>query len=126
LGFYLVVALISVAFYYSLRFTNNKLKQLAGGHYFIDNSVLKFESLTGLTRAFKLEEIVVIHKKYAGAMVVKGNSWTKLNYIRPKRGNSYQLGGSNTIFIPTITTNYTDLIGKINHAAPNVMKLGRY
>lgn len=119
----IVTVIISAAFYIGLRLANDKLKQLSNGEYFIDNSLLKFEGAGSLTRVFKLEEVVVIHKKYSGTLVVKGNGWTKFNYIRPKRTNSYQVGGLDIIFIPTITSNYTDLVDTIKQTAQNAMKL---
>ena len=124
--FWLIIiatVIISVAFYFGLNQVNDKLKQTSNGQYFIDHQTLKFETIDSLTREFKLEEIAVIHKKYSGTMIVKGNVWTKFNYFRPKKTSLYQIGGLDIIFIPTITSNYTDLVDNIKQAAPNAMKL---
>lgn len=119
----IATVVIAVAFYFSLRHANDTLRQFADGQFYIDNSVLKFITTNSLTRQFNLDEIAVIHKKYSGTIVVKGNGWTKFNYIRPKRTNSYQAGGLDVIFIPTITSNYTDLVDTIRQTAINAMKL---
>ena len=119
----IVTVIISVAFYVGLRLANEKLKQLSSGQYLIDNSLLKFEGNESLTREFKLDEIAIIHKKFSGTLVIKGSGWTKFNYIRPKRTNSYQVGGLDIIFIPTITSNYLDLVDTIKQTARNAMKL---
>jgi hypothetical protein len=119
----IATVVISVAFYFGLRLANDKLKQLSNGQYYIDNSLLKFEGSDSLKREFRLDEIAVIHKKYSGTLILKGNGWTKFNYIRPKRTNSYQLGGLDIIFVPTITTNYIDLVDAIKQTSKNAMKL---
>lgn len=121
--FIIATVVILIAFYLGLRLANDKLKQLSNGQFFIDNSSLKLEGVDSLTREFKLDEIAVIHKKYSGTLIVKGNGWTKFNYIRPKRTNSYQIGGLNIIFIPTITSGYSDLVEIIKQTAKNAMKL---
>jgi hypothetical protein len=115
--------IISVAFYFGLKLANDKLKQLSSGQYFIDNTLLRFVGADSLTREFKLDEIAVVHRKYSGTLIVKGNGWTKFNYIRPKRTNSYQLGGLDIIFIPTITSNYPDLVDTVKRTTPNAIKL---
>lgn len=115
--------IISLAFYFGIRLANDKLKLLSNGRYFIDSSLLKFVGADSLTREFKLDEIAVVHKKYSGTLVVKGNGWTKFNYIRPKRTNSYQLGGLDIIFIPTITSDYHDLVDTVKRTTPKAMKL---
>lgn len=119
----IATVIISVSFYIGLRLANDKLKQLSNGQYIIDHLTLKLEAGDSLTREFKLEEIAVIHKKYSGTLIVKGNGWTKFNYIRPKRTNSYQVGGLDIIFIPAITSNYADLVATIKQTAKNAMKL---
>jgi hypothetical protein len=121
--FIIVTAIIAIAFYFSLRLVNDKLKQLAGGQYFLNNSSVKFLTVDNLTREFNLDDIAVIDKKYSGTLIVKGNSWTKFNYIRPKRTNSYQIGELDIIFIPTITSNYAELVEKLKQRTKNAMKL---
>ncbi len=116
-------AVIAVAFYFSLRLSNDTLRQLADGQFYIDNSVLKFVATDSLTRQFNLDQIAVIHKKYSGTIVVKGNGWTKFNYIRPKRTNFYQVGGLDVIFIPTITSNYSDLLDTVMQTSKNAIRL---
>ncbi len=118
----IAAVVIAVAFYFSLRLANDQLKQLSGGSFYLDKSILKFIAADNLIRQFNLDEIAVIHKKYSGTMVVKGNGWTKFNYIRPKK-SAYQVMQHNVIFIPTITSNYVDLVDKIEQTAKNAMKL---
>lgn len=123
--FWLIVVVtvaISLAFYIGLRLANDRFKQLSNGQFFIDNSSLRFEGVDSLTRNFKLDEIAVIHTKYSGTMILKGNGWTKFNYIRPKRA-AYQPGDQDVIFIPTITSNYNELVNAIKQATKNAMKL---
>ncbi len=114
--------IIVVAFYFSLKYANSQIRQLTGGQYFIDDSIIKFQGSEKSDRKFNLDEIAVIHKRYSGTIIIKGNIWTKINYLRPKK-SFYQVNHYNVIFIPTITTNYSELVNQVKKAAANAMKL---
>ncbi len=119
----IIAVIISLAIYLGVRLANDKLKKLSNGKYFIDNRSLKFEDVEGLIREFDFAEIAIIHRKYSGTLIVKGNGLTRLNYFFPKRNNPYQAGEPNVILIPTITSNYAELINKITQAVPNAIQL---
>ena len=112
----------SLALYFGLQLGNSKFRQFSNGQYFVDNSTLKFVTPDDQIKQFQLDKIAVVHKTHSGTVLVKGDKWTKLNYIRPKR-SGYQIDDPNVIFIPTITSNYTSLISVIKQTAMNSMKL---
>ena len=117
----LMSVIIVVAFYFSLKYANSQIRQLTGGQYFIDDSLIRVQGTEKSDREFNLNEIAVIHKKYSGTIIIKGNIWTKINYLRPKK-SFYQVNHYNVIFIPTITTNYIELVDRVKKSAANAMK----
>jgi hypothetical protein len=99
-------------------------RKLSGGQYFIDHSSLKFESIDNeFSRDFKLDEIAVIHPTKLGTTIARGDNETKFDYSTPKRRGSFAVGKPDVIFIPTITTNYSELIDKIIESSPNAKKI---
>jgi len=119
--FILITIIISAALFFGISLFNKKLRRLSNGQFIVETDSIKFQTNDDLARDFKLEEIAVITKKYSGTYLIKGNGLTKINYIRPKR-SAYQLGDQNVIFIPTITSNYDDLIERIKENSKNAMK----
>ena len=107
-----IILVILVAFMVGVRFYIDKLKQFVDAQYFIDDETISQQKSNNDNRNFKFNRIAVVQKISAGTIIVKGGMLTKINYYRPKRG-SYQVDSSDVIFIPTITTNYADLIYRI-------------
>ena len=64
-------------------------------------------------REIHFSNIAVIHKKRFETIIVKGNWLKKLFYFLPKRNYPNDFNTPNLIFIPNITTNYSELIETI-------------
>ncbi|HET6225659.1 MAG TPA: hypothetical protein VFF27_05225 [Bacteroidia bacterium] len=101
-----------------------KLEQLAKANYYIEECSIKFQNGDQMI-AFNMNEIAVFHQKHSGTYIVKGDGWTKINYIFPKRNPRYRIGNADTIFIPTITSNYDELTNHIYAEARNAFKIKR-
>jgi hypothetical protein len=121
--FSILLFIVAIAFYFSLKLGNDKLKQLANGSFELSDSTLSFLSSGGERKEFKFSEIAIIHRQFSGTTLVRGTSWTKLNYFLPKRTSSYQIGAINVIFIPTITVNYKALIDAMKDASKHAIQI---
>lgn len=64
------------------------------------------------TRSISFDQIAVIDKTPKGTVLVRGNSWTKLDYYRPKRSGT-PLDSPDRIFIPRVTDDYEKLLERI-------------
>jgi hypothetical protein len=105
--------IIAGAFLYGVKLWNDKFRALANTEFVLTAESIIQVSPDHAVKKFKFSEIAVINKQKFGTVLVKGSLFTKVDYYRPKRINPYQLGDPTTIFIPTITTNYSELIAAI-------------
>ncbi|TAM97797.1 MAG: hypothetical protein EPN39_10490 [Chitinophagaceae bacterium] len=119
----IISIIIAGAFYFGLRLGNDKLSQLAGASFFIDNNIIKQQTANNVITQLKLSEIAIINKKYSGTILVKGGVLTRIDYMRPKKTSPYQIGSPDTIFIPSITSNYWELVDKIKELSTQAAKL---
>jgi magnesium-transporting ATPase (P-type) len=122
-----VIALISIvlisAFIFSIKFRNKSIRKFAGAQYSIINNAIVQTTADGKTRIISFEEIAVVDKRFFGLVVIKGGGWTKINYLKPSRQAKYNLESDTTIFIPSITSNFTTLVTLVKQLAMNAVKL---
>ena len=111
--FSVAISICFIAFFISVKLFNDKLRKFVGARYDIENGTVSQYTTDNIVRQFRFDEIAVVHKKSYGTIIVKGSGLTKMDYYRPKRSNPYSIDSVNVIFIPTITTNYSDLIARI-------------
>jgi hypothetical protein len=112
----LAVAIVVVAFLFGMKLWNDNLRKIANTEFILTNEGIIQSTQNNVERDFKFTEIAVIKKMKLGTTIVKGNLLTKIDFYRPKRVSPYQLGDPTTIFIPNITTNYSELIDNIRQA----------
>lgn len=121
---FFIIGLVTVlAFCLGIYLSNKNLYQLAEGKFSIENNILKFHFANEHVTEINLNQIAVINKYYHGTMIVKGNNWTIFFYLWPKRSSRFGVGGPDIIFIPSITSNYMELVLEIKKGAKNAMKL---
>lgn len=119
----IIFCIVFAAFFWSLKVANALLKKMNKGQYYLSTTSITFQDGHHLIKGFDFEEIVIIHKKYTGTILVKGNAWTKFNYFRPKRTNTYSIDAQSVIFIPKITSNYLELIQHVQASSEKAFKL---
>ena len=92
---------------------NEKIISLSKYEFVItqDSIAQQIEKLT--VREIHFSEIAVINKKKFLTVIVKGNWLSKLFYFIPKRNYPNSLNSPDIIFIPNITSNYSELIETI-------------
>jgi hypothetical protein len=105
------VPLIIGAFLFGVRRWHNKLRRLSGTEFLLTSYGITQTRLNQVERDISFSEMAVVDKKKFGTTILKGNGWTKIDYYRPKR--PYQLDDPRLIFVPSITTNYAELIEKL-------------
>jgi hypothetical protein len=108
-SFLFSVPIIISAFVFGLKRWNNKLRDLAETEFILTTTGLTQKTPHQAEKNFEFKEIAVLDKKKFGTTIIKGNWWTKIDYYRPKK-SPYQLDDPKLIFIPSITTNYSELI----------------
>ena len=123
----LLTLIVSMVSWLDLRKDNDKLRQLAGSRYFIDDQTIKFLPMEMDPIEFQLKDVAVIHRKYSGTQVVAGvqelgMQLTGVSYFTRMKSRSFSLGDPGTIFIPRITSNYEDLISTLILKSGNAIK----
>jgi len=111
----IAVPILIGAFVIAIGKLKNQLRTLSGKEFLLANGRLVQKASNQIERQFDFSEIAVVDKKKFGTTIIKGNWLTKADYYRPKR-SSIQLDDPRLIFIPNITTNYSELIDAINQA----------
>ena len=111
-SFLFSVPIIIVAFLFGVRRWNNKLRDLADTEFILTTTRLTQKTPNQAEKNIDFLEIAVLDKKKFGTTIIKGNWWTKIDYYRPKK-IPYQLDDPKLIFIPSITTNYSELIDNL-------------
>jgi hypothetical protein len=114
-SFLFSVPLIAGAFLLGVKRWHNKLRKLADTEFILTVDSIVQTTQNQIERHFKFSEIAVVNKMKFGTTIVKGNWLTVINYYRPKR-TPYQPDDPTLIFIPSITTNYAELIQTIKQA----------
>lgn len=114
-SFLIAMPIITIAFIFGVRQWNDKLRKLSGTEFILTSNSLVQKIPNEVEKGFNVSEIAVIDKKKFGTTIIKGNWLTRINYYRPKK-SAYQLNDPNLIFIPSITTNYNELINSIKQA----------
>lgn len=107
------IPLMFGAFLLSIKLWNHRLGKIVNAEFRFTSESFVQEIDNNPARQFSFSEIAVVHKQKFGTMVVKGNRWTKINYFRPKKFSPYDIDSANIIFIPSITTNYLELVETI-------------
>jgi hypothetical protein len=108
-SFTVSIPLMIWAFLVAVNRWNNDLRKLAGTEFILMDDCIAQSSEGKIDKSFKFTEIAVVNKRKFGTTLVKGNWLTKVNYYRPKR-TTYRLGSEQVIYIPEITTNYSELV----------------
>jgi hypothetical protein len=114
-SFLISVPIITGAFLFGVKTWNNKLLKLSDTEFILTNNSLVQKAPNQAEKEFAFSEIAVVDKKKFGTTLIKGNWLTKIDYYRPKKV-SYQLDDPKLIFIPSITTNYSELIDTLKQA----------
>jgi hypothetical protein len=107
------IPLMIGAFVLSNKLWNDRLKKIVNAEFRLTADSLVQEIENNQIKKFMFSEIAVVDKQKFGTTIVKGNRWTKIDYYRPKKFSPYQIDSENVIFIPSITTNYTELVETI-------------
>lgn len=111
-----IIYFISILFFsallYGLKLGEKTFEKFKNATYTITKDELILSSTKLGSRSIAFNQIAVIHKHYIGTTIVKGGLLTKLNYYRPKTPAT-SIDFEDRIFIPSMTTNYEELIGKI-------------
>jgi len=130
MAFFSIILMSALYFAFVRMYAKQKLQieSLFIGKYELDETSLKFLAPAPLARDFRFDEVAVIHKRPYGTIIIKGDSWTRMNYLRVTWGmyksrNPYQFDSDNVIFIPNITSNYIEMIESIKQSAKNALKL---
>jgi len=108
-SFLFSIPLLVTAFLYGVNRGHNKLRKLTDSEFILKEDFIIQMKQNQVERVFGFSEIAVIDKRKFGTTILKGNMWTKVDYYRPKR-SPYQLDDPKLIFVPSITTNYSELI----------------
>jgi hypothetical protein len=114
-SFLFSIPVIIGAFVYGTIRWNNKLRGLAETEFILTTTSLTQKIPNQAEKIFSFPEIAVLDKKKFGTTIIKGNWWTKIDYYRPKN-IAYQVDDPKVIFIPSITTNYSELISILKQA----------
>lgn len=107
--------IILLAFVFGLKRWNTGLGKLANTEFILTHESLIQKTPDQTEKKFEFSKIVIIDEQKFGTNIVIGNWLTKLNYHRPKK-TPYPLDDPQLIFIPTITSNYNELIELLNQA----------
>lgn len=103
------------AFVFSVKKWNNDLLNLTDTEYILTTNSLIQKTPNQIEKKINFLEIAVLNKKKFGTTIIKGNWLTKIDYYRPKK-SAHHFDNPNHIFIPSITTNYLELIDIIEKA----------
>jgi hypothetical protein len=114
-SFLISVPIITAAFIFGVKRGDDKLRKLSDTEFILTNSGLIQKAPNQVEKDFDFSEIAVMDKRKFGTTIIKGNWLTRINYYRPKK-SAYQLDDPKLIFIPSITTNYSELIATIEQA----------
>ncbi len=114
-SFLISVPIMIGAFVFGVKRRNNKLRSFADTEYILTTTNLTETAPNQVEKKFDFLEIAVLDKKKFGTTIIKGNWLTIIDYYRPKKG-SYQLDDPKLIYIPSITTNYSELIDTLKKA----------
>lgn len=118
------VGVIFAAYYLGLQMQKSDLLKFGNATYTITDLFITQTISTGKTSQFAFKEIVVVHNIPEGLLLIRGDKWTKLDYLRPRKGDgSYGILSDKTIFIPSITENYNTIAETVMHLASNATKL---
>lgn len=127
LFFVFAITIVTIIFLIASHMKNARLRKQSNGEYLIDSCTLKHRIDSISTKEFKFDEIAIINQKSYGTILIQGTGWTKFNYLRPLSRRhprrNYNIDDPDVIFIPTITSNYDELITMIKDAARKAMKL---
>jgi hypothetical protein len=108
-SFLFSVPIIIGAFVFGVKRWNNKLRDLTDTEFILTTTSITQKTPNQAEKNFDFLEIAVLDKKKFGTTIIKGSYWAKIDYYRPKK-TPYQLDDPKLIFIPSITTNYSELI----------------
>jgi hypothetical protein len=103
--------LIAGAFFFGVRRWHDKLRKLADAEFSLTIDSITQSNSGKIERDFKFSEMAVVDKKKFGTTIVQGNWRARFDHYRPTR--PLQPDDLKLIFIPTITTNYSQLIDAI-------------
>jgi|694.fasta_scaffold23665_3 hypothetical protein len=107
--------IILIALVIGLIRWNTQLSKLTNTEYILTNDSLTQKAPFQSEKNFKFSTIVVIDEQKFGTNIVKGNWLSKINYYRPKK-SPFQINDPQLIFIPSITSNYNELIELLKQA----------
>ncbi len=114
-SFLFSIPLATGAFIYGVKWWNDKLRELSDTEFILTATSLTHKTPNQTEKNFDFLEIAVLDRKKLGTTIIKGNWLTKINYYIPKK-IPYQLDDPKLIFIPSITTNYSELIDTLKKA----------
>ncbi len=114
-SFLFSIPLIIGAFLFGVKRWHDKLRKLSDTQFILTNSSLVQKLPNHTDKEFDFLKIAVVDKKKFGTTIIKGSWLTRIDYYRPKKSVT-QLDDPNLIFIPSITTNYSELIDTIKKA----------
>ncbi len=110
------------ALYFRVLRENDRYIEFGETKYYIEEGKL-IQRSDYYDRHCNFDEIAIIHKKYAGTWVLIGDVYTKIDYFIPSKWAGTKFYSSNVIFIPTITTNYAELLEKLKQLSPRAKVL---
>jgi hypothetical protein len=118
----IAVALAAGAFYFGLNRWSGMLEKFAAANYKLTDTGIVLMINNVEERNFSYADISVVHASVIGTTIVKGSTFSKLNYIRPKKIPT-SFDAPDRIFIPTVTIGYEMLISEIKLKAANALKI---
>jgi hypothetical protein len=114
-SFLFSIPLVIYATILGVRKWNQKLRNYSNTEFLLTANGISQRALGKVERDFKFSDIAVINKMKFGTTIVRGNWTTWFHYYGP-RSVPYRLGNPDVIFIPSITSNYSELITTIKRA----------
>ncbi|MFZ6052630.1 hypothetical protein [Halocola ammonii] len=101
-----------ISFVWSQKRLKKTLLKFRDANFSVDSEGIKMTGTLLKERKIPLEQIALVDQTSKGAIIVKGNFWSKVEYYRPKVSGS-TLDSPDRIFIPRVTVKYENLVSRI-------------
>lgn len=118
-SFLISIPIVVISFLIGLKRWGDKFRDQADTSFIITTDGLVQITHQHPEKNFKFSDIVIVKKKKFGTIIVRGNWLTKINYYRFGATTSYLFENPESIFIPNITKNYSELIEAIERGVKN-------